>query len=245
MNYTKKPEMIFFDVGGTLFDDGKCIPEDGFEALRRVAENPDATTAGALAEKWNEFFIKAGSLRSEAGGVLEIPLSAVIKYAVMSTGLNIPLSVYEQEEIFDRFNSSRTVIDGVNDLLSTLHRNGIRSAVISNNAMIGESLTLSVNRFIPDNCFEFCLTSADILFTKPSAEIFLAAANKAGVSPENCWYCGDSLTADIIGAAVAGMTPVLLDRKADTALGMRNADTSVCYMAVNNWKELTRYLSEL
>ncbi len=30
MQYKKKPKMILFDVGGTLFDDGRCGPVAGF-----------------------------------------------------------------------------------------------------------------------------------------------------------------------------------------------------------------------
>jgi hypothetical protein len=40
MQYKKKPEMIFFDVGGTLFDDGRCDPVAGFGGLRVAAVNP-------------------------------------------------------------------------------------------------------------------------------------------------------------------------------------------------------------
>lgn len=40
MPYNIKPKMILFDVGGTLFDDGKCVPVDGLSKLRLAAENP-------------------------------------------------------------------------------------------------------------------------------------------------------------------------------------------------------------
>ena len=47
--YDQKPEMIFFDFGGTLFVDGRCCPADGFAALLQAAENPDVTDKDALA----------------------------------------------------------------------------------------------------------------------------------------------------------------------------------------------------
>ena len=39
----KKPSMILFDVGGTLFRDGKCNFRDGLSALRKAALNPEVT----------------------------------------------------------------------------------------------------------------------------------------------------------------------------------------------------------
>ena len=50
-----KPKMIIFDVGGTLFNDGKFNAESGFEKLRLAAENPEITSSVALAECWDEY----------------------------------------------------------------------------------------------------------------------------------------------------------------------------------------------
>ena len=117
MPYDKKPKMILFDVGGTLFDDGKCDPVKGFEKLRLAALNPEVTTAEKLGEYWDSFMNDVSDLTSREGIILDIPLSAVIRYATMNTGLHFDIPMAEQEEIFDRFNSSRRVIDGVPELL--------------------------------------------------------------------------------------------------------------------------------
>ena len=176
MSY-KKPKMILFDVGGTLFNDGKCNAADGFKALLQRAENPDVTTAEKLASHWDEFLAETEGFKSKSGVALDVPLSAVIKYATMKEGLKINLPVIEQEEIFDQFNSTRTVIDGVPELLEALKNLNIRTAVISNNMMRGESLALALKHWIPSSNFEFILTSADILFCKPCKDIFECAVN--------------------------------------------------------------------
>ena len=41
MDYSVKPKMILFDIGGTLFEDGKCTPLTGLSKIRTLAENPD------------------------------------------------------------------------------------------------------------------------------------------------------------------------------------------------------------
>lgn len=244
MIYDKKPKMIIFDVGGTLFDDGKCDPAAGFEKLRLVSENPEAATCTELAEHWKEYLAEVSSIRSESGISLDIPLSAVIKYAAMNTGLIIDIPMAEQEEIFDRYNSSRTVIEGVPELLDELDSLGIRKAVISNNMMSGEGLTLAINRWIPDAEFEFVLTSADLLFTKPSEKIFAAAVKRAHLSPDDCWYCGDGKIPDIDGARNANIRPVLLDTKSETEFEIRKDDKGE-YLAVSNWNALREYLCTL
>ncbi len=245
MSYNKKPEMILFDVGGTLFDDGKCKPTQGFEALRLKAENPYVTTAEKLASRWDEFLNEIGKLKSESGVILDVPLSAVIKYATMQEGLKINLPSAEQEEIFDRFNSTRNVVDGVPELLEALKKINIRTAVISNNMMSGESLSLAIKHWIPSANFEFCLTSADVLFTKPYKEIFNAAANFAGLDTTDCWYCGDGRVPDVDGAKNSSMTPVLLDVKSHIPFEYRTDGGRGEYLVVNHWNELGNYINKL
>lgn len=240
--YNKKPEMILFDVGGTLFDDSRCIPIDGLSKLRLAAENPDITDDVTLARLWEEYMNEVSGLKSKSGVILDMPLSATIKYVSMLTGLRFNISIAEQEEIFDRYNSERAVIDGVPELLAEIEALGIRTAVISNNAMSGESLSLAIKRWIPTAKMEFCLTSADLLLTKPDKSLFLAAAAFAGVDPSSCWYCGDGRIPDVDGAKNGGMLPVLLDRKSDKPFEKRADGGRGEYLVVNHWDELKKQL---
>lgn len=245
MSYNKKPKMILFDVGGTLFNDGKCCPVDGFEKLRLAAKNPDVATGSALAALWKEYMSEVSGLKSKSGITLDAPLSAVIKYAAMQTGLHFDIPMAEQEELFDRFNSTRSVIDGVPELLSEIDDLGIRTAVISNNMMSGDSLAMAIKHWIPSAKFEFCLTSADLLFTKPSKNIFTAAANYAHLDPADCWYCGDGRIPDVDGARNGGMTPVLLDEKSAIPFEMRSDSGNGEYLTVNSWHVLKNYICSL
>ncbi len=238
MSYSKKPIMILFDVGGTLFADGKCNPAEGFEKLRHYATNPDVTSGEALAEYWDKYLSEVSGIRSKSGITLDVPLSSVIKYATMNTGLVFDIPMAEQEEIFDRYNSSRSVIEGVPELLEKLDSLGIRTAVISNNMMSGESLSLAIKRWIPSAKFEFCLTSADILFAKPSRNIFTAALKYAELNPEDCWYCGDGINPDVYGASACGITPVLLDVMSSSPFEFRSDEICEKYLTVNNWNVL-------
>lgn len=244
--YNRKPKMIIFDVGGTLFNDGKCIPEKGFSALLSVAENPDITNEKVLATYWNEYMDEVcKGLKSKSGVKLDSPLSSVIKYATMNAGLHIDLPMPEQEELFDRYNSTRCVLEGIPELFETLEDLNIRYAIISNNAMSGDGLALSIKRWIPSINPEFCLTSADIMFTKPCKDIFITASSYVHLNPEDCWYCGDSRIPDVDGAKNAGMIPVLIDEKSEFSLEFRTDGGSGEYMTVNNWNVLKEYLKNI
>ena len=159
----------------------------------------------------------------------------------MKAGLRFDISLYEQEEIFDRYNSDRKLIPGINELLETINSLGIRMAVISNNAMSGGGLSLAVDTWLPSNKMEFCLTSADVLLTKPDKSIFICAANYAHLKASDCWYCGDSKVPDVDGAKGAGMTPVLIDVNSEIPMEIRDDD----YMTVNNWIHLAEHLRKL
>lgn len=245
MSYKTKPKMILFDVGGTLFNDGKCRPVDGFSRLRLAAKNPDITDSETLAAFWNEYMNEVSCLKSKSGITLDAPLSAIIKYATMHTGLHLDISMEEQEELFDRYNSTRNVIDGVPELLSAIEALGIRTAVISNNMMSGKSLDMAIRHWIPSAKFEFCLTSADLLFTKPCKTIFTAAASYAHLAPSDCWYCGDGRIPDVDGAKNSGMIPVLLDEKSTLPFEMRTDGGRGEYLTINHWNVLKDFLLSL
>lgn len=244
--YSEKPEMILFDVGGTLFIDGKCIFRDGFSALRRIALNPHITDEDTMCRLWDEYSREVGSDHfSESGAHLDFSLSSGLKYVIMNTGLRFRENIIQLEEIFDRFNSARQLADGIEGLLETLKKKGIRTAVISNNAMSGESLTLAVKRWLPSSNFEFCLTSSDILLAKPCKTIFLTAAAFAGVDAEDCWYCGDGKLPDVDGSLSAGMCPVLIDSGSEIPLCFENNGDKGEYMIINNWSALEKFINDL
>ena len=231
-----KPEMVLFDVGGTLFKDGKFNAEAGLEKLRLSSVNPNVTTAKELVYYWDEFLSRLSDFEKS----FEISLSSVLKYVTMNTGLKFDVSVHEQEEIFDRYNSDRTVIAGVKDLLFTLDKLGIRKAVISNNMMSGESLVLSLKHWIPEVDFEFCLTSADLLFKKPDKSLFETAIKYANLKPDECMYCGDGFIPDVTGSLNCGMKSVLYDEKSNIGFEFKKHDDKD-YIVINDYVNLKNY----
>ena len=60
--------------------------------------------------------------------------------------------------------------------------------------------------------FRFVLTSAEFGAEKPDPEIFLEAARRLGLPPEEVVHVGDLIREDILGSAAAGIRSVLVDR---------------------------------
>jgi putative hydrolase of the HAD superfamily len=65
---------------------------------------------------------------------------------------------------------------------------------------------------------DFTLVSEEAGYHKPDRRLFLAALKLAGdVLPEQALFVGDSLIADIQGAAAAGLTPIFIRAADDSA----------------------------
>lgn len=61
------------------------------------------------------------------------------------------------------------------------------------------------------DAFDFALAAGEVGWWKPDPRLFVYAAGRAGVPPEQAAYVGDNLYADIRGARGAGLHPLLLD----------------------------------
>lgn len=66
--------------------------------------------------------------------------------------------------------------------------------------------------------------SGEIGVRKPKIEIFQVACERAGVSPKEALFVGDTIENDIVGANRAGMTSVFINRKSEEALIPKVAD---------------------
>ena len=97
---------------------------------------------------------------------------------------------------------------GADSLIRYLNETGIRTGVISNNGWSGDALRDRFDRLLPENRFEFILSSADYMIRKPDRRLFEVALLKADLPPEKVWFCGDSYEKDVVGARSAGIFPV-------------------------------------
>ncbi len=97
--------------------------------------------------------------------------------------------------------------DGAPETLGALLGRGYRVAVISNADGRVRGL-LEKAGLAP--LLEFVLDSAEIGVEKPDPRIFHAATARMGLPPSACAYVGDIYEIDVVGAAGAGLVPILI-----------------------------------
>jgi putative hydrolase of the HAD superfamily len=94
--------------------------------------------------------------------------------------------------------------------LDALEAAGIRRAVISNFVWGAPDLLHDLDLA---SRFEALMISARVGYRKPHAGIFRHALDVTGVAPQQAIHVGDSYRGDAMGAAAAGIQPVLIARE--------------------------------
>lgn len=245
----KKPEMIIFDNGHTLLYEPDWNTERGNRAVfAHIVKNPNGVTVGEYAKICSEVFGKMEDIRKTQN--CDIP--ARTGHKIIDDLLNIEFSLAptEREIVFWTAASSGAVMPYADRMLDRLNENGIRTAVISNLAWSGEALTERLDRLLPNNKFEFVITSSDYMYRKPSRVLFDIALNKAGLSADKVWYCGNTITADVEGAHCAGIFPVLYEGETPGNINPHSGQNDGIkvdfeYLHIHDWRELIDVLEKI
>ena len=236
-----RPEMILFDYGGTLL----CEPDwDSLRGEKAVLEhavsNPQGCTPEELAAWERASFPSRMPAREIGVEVAEIQRLR-LKYELHGLRFDIPYT--EIEALFwDHASpmSERCVYPHIREVLNRLGALGIRTGVISNLVWSGSALKRRLDTLLPDNRFEFILTSSDYGIRKPDVRLFQIALARAGLPPEAVWYCGNDYRKDVEASRSAGIFPILYcghvegDQRDRTSPPADMGDT----LTITDWNEL-------
>jgi beta-phosphoglucomutase len=88
------------------------------------------------------------------------------------------------------------------ELVYSLRRQGVKMAIASSTPI--ENIQLITGSLGVANCFQAIVTGHDVTEGKPSPQVFLMAAQRLGVEPENCVVIEDAV-AGVTAAKRAGM----------------------------------------
>ena len=113
-------------------------------------------------------------------------------------------------EWYGRHLHELTAVQAVADFARGLHKNGQKISVAS-----GSDLSLvapSLEQIDLHDIFEIIVTPVDVKHGKPSPDMFLLAAEKMGVAPEDCLVFEDGQPG-IEAADAAGMASVFVDSR--------------------------------
>ena len=143
------------------------------------------------------------------------------------------VSLSEIDTVFWNAAAPGVPTEGIREFLRYLKNKGIRTGVISNICYAPSVVAEHINRLLPENTFEFIITSSNFIFRKPNKRIFDLALEKAELQPDEVWYIGDQYECDVKGSLNAGLQPVWYIGAIDLPY---TEDKSI--LTVADWNEL-------
>ena len=207
---------VLFDFGGTLFDyaDLAQAQLDTLLALARrigVDDDPRALAAShrrAAARVFREYLPRSYYLHEDLFGD-----------TVRETGRELGRELDEDDVAFwfsEQFrNRARDfrLREGVVETLETLRERGLHLGIVSNidDADLHHLVDLGGLR----RHFDSLLSSETAASCKPDPRIFEIALERAGCTPGEALFVGDTLAQDVAGANRMGMRSVLLWHRDD------------------------------
>lgn len=108
-----------------------------------------------------------------------------------------------------QFGCHNVIFEGSIPLLKELRKRGIKTGVVTNGPSILQHMKMENSGLMP-YC-DILVVSGDLPFAKPRPEIFVYAAEKLGLKPEECVYVGDHPINDIEGALSANMKAIRMN----------------------------------
>ncbi len=238
----KIPKMILFDYGQTLVSEQKFDGVKGTDAVLKYAiKNKYNLTAEQVQAEATAINRELGRFEPEKRHMLqiEVPNTMFTPYIYESQGIEIALSNEEIDTVFWNAAAPGIATDGIKEFLFFLKNKEIRTGVISNISYAPSVVANRINVLLPDNEFEFIITSSNYIFRKPNKRIFELALEKADLKPEEVWYIGDQYECDIKGALLAGMFPVWYIGAIDLPY---TKDENI--FTVESWEALTEKIKE-
>jgi len=112
-----------------------------------------------------------------------------------------------------------SIEEGIHHVLAALRDAGLAMAVVSNTFVPGQVLDRHLKDLGLLEFFPVRVYSCDVGFRKPHSGIFRIVMERVGVSGREAIFVGDSVKADVAGAARAGMISVLKDASGRRRVG--------------------------
>lgn len=211
---TDKPQVIFFDAAGTLFE----VRGNVGAIYSRIASQYGCE---ADAEQLQQSFARWFRLQPPMAFPVGTPDDKLREMEkgwwrtlVRTVFADCPAFSHFDEffdDVFEQFRKPELwqVYDDVIPALTELKRRGIRLGVISNfDSRLDDLLqALDVHQF-----FDSVHISTRAGAAKPDPMIFDTALAFHNIEAQHAWHIGDSVREDIEGAEAAGIKAILLDR---------------------------------
>ncbi len=127
-----------------------------------------------------------------------------------------------------------TPLPGAMELIRSLSKEKVKMAIASSAPM--ENIKLVLDGLGITECFEVIVCGKEVIEGKPSPQIFLLAAKKLGVAPQNCIVFEDAV-AGVAAAKKAGMK-CLAVTNSHSAASLKEADLIVATLTTVKVRDL-------
>lgn len=207
-------EAVFFDVGNTLLFPHPSVAEVCREVLAEAGHTHDLSAIEPLMPLVDAYY-EDRYRADDTFWTSEEETSSV--WVGMYSLLCRRLGIEEEAEtiarrVYDVFGAAERwrAYDDVAPAFERLRERGTAVGIISNwdGRLRGILDGLGLGTLI-----DTVVSSAEVGLHKPDPRIFELACSRLGVPVEAAAHVGDHYYADVLGAQVAGLTPVLIDRK--------------------------------
>ncbi len=206
MRPAEDPEVIFFDIGGTLLN-FNIEPSALFSAILRDHGLPvePAVLYRTMREVEADFPVPLGISAQSEGAYWRAYDERILERLGVWPGGEV------LDEVARRFRTELTLEPFAESLkvLEAVRSRGVPLGVISNasHGILGDIKRTGLQPF-----FKHIVYSQAAGAAKPDPRIFREALNRFGVAPSRAWHVGDNPVADVEGARGVGIHPVLVDR---------------------------------
>jgi len=209
---TEEIDAVMLDLGGTLIDlePSKDVVFHGV-LVRHGHNAPLADVTKAIAEAERKFDKESANLDGVHEDKFWRKYDKLVLDRVGFRGDQAKFAKDVSRE-FERIVSdvvSWTEYPDVRPLLEDLQARGFKLGLISNATDLARRV---MDRLGLSKYFETIVISDEVGFRKPDKRIFQLAVNLATVAPNRTIYIGDRYAVDVVGAKMAGMNSILIDR---------------------------------
>lgn len=194
---------VLFDWGDTLMRwawEPELLSEGHDAGLRAIGREP----VPALTERFRESYLP---LLWVPGTLEEVEYPALVRQLLGEEGIEVTddeLQLFLEAE-HAAWQPARMLATTTHALLEALRDRGLKVGLVSNALDPPELLHRDLAQMDVAKRLDVAVFSSEVGFRKPHPAIFERALDALGVDPADTLFVGDTLAADIAGAAALGM----------------------------------------
>jgi putative hydrolase of the HAD superfamily len=248
MNPSRFIRAVLFDLGGTLMYSRapwEPILESGYQALVDSLCEQGFNLDRSLLSKTVRYHLDRYFARRDED-LFETTYTVVLREMLAEQGYpDVSLSVIRRAlDVFYAHTQPNWILEeDALLMLRTLEAGGYRLGLVSN-AGDNQDVFQLVDRFKIEPFFDFILTSAACSYRKPHPRIFELALAHWSIPAEEIAMVGDSLGADITGAAKLGIFTIWIARRATHTDGLTKVRPDATIHTLSELPVLLRRIAE-